>query len=115
MEPNNNSSNDDVITGIAAALSNPLSYNQLASVYQQDEIDAGLETERDFEGWYFELGGLEGADFKDMRVIRFSSNGKVWRYSDPSAEMKEGQIRIKLKVVGFTDEVAEMRNWKEEK
>lgn len=92
-------------------LLDPLSYEELADVYQADEQDAGLEFMKDFAGWYFELGGYEGCDFKDMRVIRFSQDGKAWHYTDPGAEMQSGQIRIKLKVVGFTDEVAEMRNW----
>jgi hypothetical protein len=92
----------------------PLSYNELADVFQQDELDAGLESVKDFAGWQFEIAGYEGCEFKDMRVIRFSEDGKVWRYADPNAEMNSAQIRIKLKVVGFTDEVAEMRSWQED-
>jgi hypothetical protein len=95
-------------------LADPLSYDELAQVYQADEKDNGLEFLKDFYGWHFELGGYEGCDFKDMKVIRFSQDGKHWRYADPNAEMQSGQIRIKLKVVGFSDEVAEMRNWQDE-
>jgi hypothetical protein len=96
---------------ITTSMFEPLSYDQLAEVYQADEQDAGLESEKDFENWYFEIAGSEGCDFKDMTVIRFSKGGKVWRYADPTASLQDNQIRIKLKVVGFTDEVAEMRNW----
>lgn len=94
-------------------LLDPLSYNELAQVYQADELDAGLESEKDYEGWYFELGGSEGCLFQDMKVIRHSRDGQIWHYTDRSTPMEEGQIRIKLKVVGFTDEVAEMRNWQQ--
>jgi hypothetical protein len=55
----------------------PLSYNELAEVYQQDEIDAGLETTKDFSGWYFEIAGYEGSEFKDMRVVRFSEDAET--------------------------------------
>ena len=96
---------------ITTSMFDPLTYTELAEVFQADEQDAGLETTKDFEGWYFEIAGPEGCDFKDMTVIRFSEDGQRWRYADPGASLQENQIRIKLKVVGFTDEVAEMRNW----
>lgn len=89
----------------------PLLYHELYGVFQQEELDAGLETIKDYDGWFFEIGGGEGCDFGDMRVVGFSQEGEVWKYVVPEAALKENPIRIKLKVVGFTDEAAEMRNW----